>query len=125
MPTATEFEQYAREFEIQRDRISATVVALQRLDPAIVIDGWGGRAHIAPRSAQIVATCTAAARQCMEREAECRRRAQVCRAYTAAFGDYLRRLAAYEHRLRSADPGDWVGWRPSPPARPATWAERG
>lgn len=125
MPTATEFDQYARELEHQRDRINSTVVALERLDPVTVIEGSVGRAHIAARSAEVVAMCDAAARHCLERAAECRRRAQVCRGYTESFDDYLRRLAAYERRLRAADPGDLVGWRPTPPARPATWAERG
>jgi hypothetical protein len=125
MPTAAQFDRYTAEFEAQHDQISATANGLSAVEAGEVVGGSLDRALLMARSARVIAACTAAKQQCLDQAGECRRRAHICRAYTQAFDDYLYRLVAYDRLVRLAEPGDWVGWRPIPPVKPAAWVERG
>lgn len=125
MPTAAQFDQYAAQFEAQHDQIAATATGLTTVEPAEVMGGWISRTGLAAQSARIVAVCSSAKQQCLDQAGECRRRAHICRAYTQAFNDYLHRQAAYDRLARLAEPGVWIGRRPTPPVRPAVWVERG
>ena len=125
MPTAAEFDHYATQFEARHDQIAANASALSTVEPANVVDGWISRAVLTAKVARIDAVCTLAAQQCLEQAGECPRRARVCRVYTEVFDDYLYRLAAHDRLARLAEPGVWIGWRPTPPVRPAVWAEQG
>ena len=125
MPTASDYHQFATGFDAEAERLFATADSLRRDPPSAGLGGWVTTTTVTARTTAIVRLGDEAARHCSALADECRRRAVVCRSYTEAYQRYLRDLAAHGLLVRNAEPGEWVGWRPSPPARPAPWVERG
>lgn len=125
MPTADEFTHLATRFDHEAGRLLDASRHLAAAPPAAGLDGWAVTTAVDVRTRVIISLTRSAAQQCSALAAQCTHRAAVCRGYTEAYDRYLRELWAYELRLRNAEDGAWVGGRPHPPARPASWVDRG
>lgn len=125
MPTADEFDAYARTFDATAERLIDAVRSVERRGVTGPVEAPTITIPLDARVTDMTGRCRSAAARCADLASECRHRAEVCRRYTAAHAAYEHAAAAWAWREREARPGDWVGERPQPPVRPAPWAERG
>lgn len=125
MPTADEYDAFARSFDATAERLGAAVRSVERGGMAEPVAAPAVTIRLVERITGLTDRCRSAATRCADLASECRHRAEVCRRYTAALASYEHAAATWERRAREAAPGDWVGARPQLPLRPAPWAERG
>lgn len=124
MPTAAQFDAMAGQLEAAQETMSVFAGNITDDADPTVMQGTQIESIVRTAVDEAFGTAVSASIACGALATLCRGRARLCRDYTAGYHSYLARMDSFVERVREIAPGAYIGSPPSPPPRPAPWAER-